>query len=309
MNLSNQTTWSHHRSGWKYAINCLNELHNQHGPKFIGWADGYFSFNKTPIKEPWVGFLHGVPEHPIASPKYQKMKSLKVIFDSQQWKESRKKCIGIFTLCDYLSNYIHDKTGLTTSTIIHPTEVPEKKFSYDSYASNNDRKLIMVGHWLRKYESLYDLNISKKKYILKSGHTGLDADMNYLGNVMKERLDEVSFMEHVSCNEYDQLLANNIVFLNLYDVAANNAIIDCIIRNTPILINRLPAAEEYLGTDYPFFYSSLEEASNMADDDMLINKTSTYLSELDIKNKMTKSNFVESIKNSSVYGRCFMKLL
>jgi hypothetical protein len=65
----------------------------------------------------------------------------------------------------------------------------------------------------------------------------------------------------VSNEEYDRLLSQNVVFCHLLDSSANNVVIECIARNTPLLINRLPAIEEYLGRDYPLYFSSLDEAA------------------------------------------------
>jgi hypothetical protein len=64
----------------------------------------------------------------------------------------------------------------------------------------------------------------------------------------------------VSDDEYDALLENSVVFLKLRDAPADTTVVECIARNTPILINRLPGVVEYLGEDYPFYYSSLDEA-------------------------------------------------
>ena len=47
--------------------------------------------------------------------------------------------------------------------------------------------------------------------------------------------------------------------MDLYDSSANNGVVECIMRNTPILVNRIPATEEYLGKDYPFYFDSLNE--------------------------------------------------
>ena len=66
--------------------------------------------------------------------------------------------------------------------------------------------------------------------------------------------DNVEILEHLSNEEYDQLLSENIVFIYLIDASAVNTLIECIIRNTPILINRHPAVVELLGENYPLYY-------------------------------------------------------
>lgn len=66
--------------------------------------------------------------------------------------------------------------------------------------------------------------------------------------------DNIEILEHLSNEEYDQLLSENIVFIYLIDASAVNTLIECIVRNTPILINRHPAVVELLGEDYPLYY-------------------------------------------------------
>lgn len=84
-------------------------------------------------------------------------------------------------------------------------------------------------------------------------------------NASLEDLDSkyksVQLIQHVSNDDYDKLLVENVVFLNLVDASAVNTLIECVVRNTPVLVNPLPAVVEYLGPDYPFYYTTLDEAA------------------------------------------------
>jgi hypothetical protein len=66
--------------------------------------------------------------------------------------------------------------------------------------------------------------------------------------------ESVAIIQKLSDPEYDTLLSKTVVFLNLVDAVAVNTVIECIIRRTPVILNRLPATEEYLGKGYPLFY-------------------------------------------------------
>ena len=46
------------------------------------------------------------------------------------------------------------------------------------------------------------------------------------------------------------------MILSLVDASANNAVIDCIARATPLLVNPHPAVIEYFGADYPTYNES-----------------------------------------------------
>lgn len=75
---------------------------------------------------------------------------------------------------------------------------------------------------------------------------------------MEKIRKSVEVMEHLNDSEYDKLLSENVVFLNLIDASAVNTVIECIVRNTPLIINRLPAIVEILGEDYPLYYGDID---------------------------------------------------
>ncbi|ATZ80352.1 putative WcaK-like polysaccharide pyruvyl transferase [Bodo saltans virus] len=112
----------------------------------------------------------------------------------------------------------------------------------------------------------------------------------------------VNEINRLSNDEYDMLLTNNIVFLNLIEASACNTLIECIVRNTPILINKLPAVIEMLGDEYPFYYDSLAEAGQMATDLQLIKKANEYLIKMD-KTKLKIEYFLSEF-NKNVLSLC-----
>lgn len=56
-----------------------------------------------------------------------------------------------------------------------------------------------------------------------------------------------------------------------------NTVLECLIRNTPLIVNRHPAIEEVLGAGYPGFYSSKFEAVQLLCDEQQITRIHTYL--------------------------------
>jgi hypothetical protein len=55
-------------------------------------------------------------------------------------------------------------------------------------------------------------------------------------------------------NHYNLLLSRSVVVNYMFGAAASNVIVESLTRGTPIICNRLPATEEYLGKDYPLFF-------------------------------------------------------
>ena len=93
--------------------------------------------------------------------------------------------------------------------------------------------------------------------------------------------------------EYDNLLSENIVFIDLFDAAANNTVLECILRRTPIIINKLPATVYYLGKDYPLFFNHINEVPKLLTTENIV-KAHEYLKNL----KLTSvKDFVSNILN------------
>ena len=66
--------------------------------------------------------------------------------------------------------------------------------------------------------------------------------------------------------EYDALLSSSVVLCLMYATAANNVVVECIARGTPLLINPLPAVVEYLGPDYPLYAADEVAADRLLGD-------------------------------------------
>jgi polysaccharide pyruvyl transferase WcaK-like protein len=111
-----------------------------------------------------------------------------------------------------------------------------------------------------------------------------------------ENHNSVTVMDKLSNEEYDKLLSENIVFLQLVDCSAVNTVIECIVRNTIVIVNRLPALEELLGIYYPGFYTTLEDAQKILQDINSLYKCHKYLSLLD-KTRYRLDHFLTRIQN------------
>ena len=119
----------------------------------------------------------------------------------------------------------------------------------------------------------------------------------------------VELLERKSDLEYDDFLKDKVVFLNLVDASACNTVIECIARCTPIIINRLPALEEYLGIDYPLFYPNnatqfeITKFTRDAFENGMIRKAHVYL-HYKSKEKLIMSEFINKILNTILKKKC-----
>lgn len=106
----------------------------------------------------------------------------------------------------------------------------------------------------------------------------------------------VNIIDRLANDEYDILLSENIVFLNLVDCSAVNTVLECILRNTVLVVNRHPALEEMLGADYPGFYDGLTDAMMILNDIEKIREIYNHLCKLE-KKQYHLNTFVSEIQD------------
>lgn len=280
--------WSHHHSGWPFCVNALRRnFHNDNG--IFLYTNGVLEEiiqNKKIHHKEWIGFVHATPDERIKNELH-----------SSSCLESLKSCKGIFAMSNYVENFIKENTkNILTDTIFLALDQPKYFFNFDSYKNNKNKKIIMAGHWLRDFETFYDLKINNhQKTIIQCTN--------------RKHPKELFCIPYLDPNEFEKQFVNNVMFLSLKDASANNFVVECILRNTPILINELPATKEYLGKNYPFFYKNLKEAEDKIQDLDLINQSHQYLLNLD-KQMFTINGFIDKFHESKIYQKIkFKKIL
>ena len=301
--------YGNHRSGWAYAVAALDTI-NTPGSIYVDtFVERTFCWNPEGVRphtRPWVGFIH-VP--PFVPPWFQYEQSNQAIFESQAWRESEPFCRGLFTLSQYHRDHLQPRFDFPVESLTHPTELPEKVWSWEAFSNNREKRIVQLGWWLRKLHAIYQLPVSSyQKTLIKVSE---QAYLTKLFNKEKEQLvavgtfndsmyESVDVLKFLPNNQYDELLSQNIVFLDLYDSSANNSVIECIARGTPLLVNKIAPVVEYLGENYPFFYETHSEAIEKADDYDLVRQTHQYLLECETRKKLTGEYFVQSILESNI---------
>ncbi|KLU02042.1 hypothetical protein RISK_005868 [Rhodopirellula islandica] len=319
--LAPQTTFALHRSGWAGAMDALIPEHNENGVIFEGFLDRLFDPHwphemgpMLPLTEPWTGVFHNPPG---AEGWHSSSGAPQRLIVSDAFRDSMPACRGLFTLSDYLSDFFAKETGLLTSTLRLPTEIPDRLFRMDDFANEAEKKVVMVGWWLRRLAAIYFLPLDhasgfRKHRLISNPCTELEQTNLLKQEFVRQSMalrqpllpayrDNTSALPRQNDSEYDELLSTSIVFLDLYDASANNAVVECIARATPLLINRIAPVEEYLGVDYPFYFESLDEAARKAQDLDLVATTHEYLMQCPMRKKLSPSTFLDDLRGSDVY--------
>lgn len=314
-NLNDQTVFYTHRSGWAFAINSIKSLHSDEGIKFEGFLERMFSWEKyknikenlIPIKHRWVGVIH----NPLLVENNKDLFSTSKLLNSIVFQKSLDTCKGLYVLSNDLKEKIKNRIGnVPVEFCYHPTETPNCMFTMQNFLENPEKKVISLGSWARKFLSIFLLNVplDLKKCMIEP--TGL-TDEKFKAFLDKEKQELNSFIEisnsvetigYQTSKEYDFLLSRNIMFMDFHDISASNLIIECIVRNTPLLVKKHNAVIDYLGEGYPFYFETLHEASEKINDKFLIEKTYNYLVSLETKRYLTGEHFLNSIKTGKIYA-------
>lgn len=302
--------WQHPRDGVRRDGDLLAAIRDpRHATRITSEEKGL-----VPIREPWVGVVH----NPAWMPGwFHPDESLPAIFAKRAWRESLPSCVGLLTLSEHTARWLRRETGKPVSVVLHPTETPTLLFDYARFEANPRKCVVQVGWWLRRLGGIHRLPIPEdnplglaKVRLLPRFAPGAADHVREL-HALDERngggrpgpgAGPVVDREHVSDEEYDHLLAENVVFVDLLAANANNAVVECIVRTTPILVNRLPAVEEYLGTSYPLYYSDPAEAARMALDPGRLRAAHDYLRGLPLRTRLDGGHFSRAVEASEVYG-------
>ena len=320
--IGDQQVFGHHRSGWATAIDALRPEHSDGGVLFDGFLDRTFSREMNPryqqdlpIARAWTGFFHNpysLPEWFPDGPRIER------VLASEQFQQSLPHCLGLFTLSNDLAEFLRARVGVAVSALVHPTEIPPAQFDFESFLANADKKIISIGWWLRRTLSIrylpLDTTSPYRKVRLKLGDALLDntqkglSRLEFVHEWRNRKLDSryrdnTTENSYLPPSEYDDWLTCNIVFLDLLSAGANNAVIECIARGTPLLVNPLPSVVEYLGADYPLYFRSLEEAADKACQFDLVLKAHRHLMVNPIRPQLAPDAFLRGFRQSTVYQR------
>ncbi len=277
-----------HRSGWPYAIASLQPLAQERGILLDDFIEQTFVYPASPRahREPWVGIVH----HPPNMPSFMyRAHSLPAIFHGDAWKQSRPLLVGVIALSEYLASYLADTLDVAAFAVKHPTEVPEIRWSPNRYERNRDKQLIQVGWYLKNTRLLYQvpkLRDHAKLRLLAGDQRGRGYDWRVahywreVGGRPEVQSEGVRDHGRVTAYRYDCLLAENVVAIELFDASANNVVVECIARNTPILVNRHPAVVEYLTAGYPLYFTDPSEIPELLAMDRIV-AAHEYLAALD----------------------------
>ena len=304
-------TISGHRFGWKYVNDSLNEVFNNADGIYINtWFDCQYLFdNKSnvPADKNWIGISHLTP---VYYKKFFHLCNINKLVTHKLFISDLERCKGIFTLSKQMKHYLKHMLcimgypNIPVDNLYHPIDIVQPLFNPLTIDSINT--VVSIGCQLRKMSTTYKLNTLHKKIWLP-GRKDEEA-LNFLKlecdemdiSINENEMKSVKIM-NLNNLEYDNLLVNSFIVVDLYDASANNALIECISRDIPCFISNLPAVCEYIGPTYPLLFNSIEELEEkMANKDLIYSAYKYLIDRPKLKERLTIDYFIKSILNSNV---------
>ena len=299
-----------HRGGWKSIISSLYEtkiLTTNSDTYLIDLPARTFVHNKEIIKNNFFMFVHETINI-RSNIGYQE--NIHKIINSKSFLDSASNCLGIITFSDICKDNIIDNLkqnnkSIPVLSIKHPVIFSDiKYFDIKNFIINDDTKIILLGSQLRQYYNIYTLKTKKKKLFFPGTKVYINEKIKDIKTQLQEHNIEydnniLQYKYYDSFADYDNALISNIIIIDLIDANANNSVTECIARNLPFFINKIPAVIEYLGNDYPMYFSSkedLEKKINNNNELMILYKnTHNYLKSMK-KHDLSMDYFSNTLK-------------
>jgi hypothetical protein len=289
-----------HRGGWAAVLGALtdsNILCKDATNDFLSVVEEVYMWNKDSLRptRAWTGVVHCTP----STPEYYNNCNISYLVKSPKFLKDIKQCICLISLSEYVSDYLRKNIPNPPKivTLLHPVvtdNIPQ--FTLEKYQQNSTKHIIQIGQQLRKVTSIFKINPSGFKRLWLTGIPDINNCKSMITRELAGRKNvhiDYSILHYTKTfEEYDALLDRNIVFIDLFDSAANNTVLECIVRNTPIILNRTPGVVEYLGAAYPLYFDTLEQVDGLLTLDKLT-AAHNYLAAMN-KEQFTLEYFVKA---------------
>ena len=331
-----------HRGGWKSVIQYLVDTNVIHGSDqqslssdninmpmtalLVDLTEKWFDWAKMGrITEPWIGITHMAMNLPPHFPAGHRLESTLV---HEDFLASLPNCLGIVVLANDIKQGVEQLVsnrsihGLNVCSLHHPMGVEDDAIPYDPEVdleitfSNSSAAILLLGQQYRRVATIHRLQTKRPKIWLPGGDSSKRGFFN--GKIRSElevegvQRDKAVVLKYVpSHEEYDRLIKQNIVVVDMWSATANNALMEAMALNVPVLIRKLSSTVEYVGDQYPLLFSSFEELETMLQDewrlrDMML-RGHLYLKHMD-KTRYSLKTFANELQECATMGAASWKV-
>jgi len=245
---------------------------------FIDYVDHVFNSRLVvsyPMLYDWFGFFH----HPPSSSTFHLVVNNVI--------KCQHKCKVLFVFSQYLADHLSQHLTCPIKVVDHPTETN----NIQSW-SGKIKYITTIGTWLRQIEPICKINTDLPKMWLVGSTSSLPPSIIRACAKYTDKLN----IQSVKSDEYQQILSTSLVVLQLKDTSVNNALLECIARKVPLIINRHPAIVEKLGNDYPLYADTDKEIQHQIDNfDHKVYQAYLF-SILKMEKRLDFDNFIQTVR-------------
>lgn len=252
-----------HRSGWPYILEHMQP--DGDGNLLDDCVEATFLFRPEdkPHKQPWVGIFHF--PHDVIGPLEQDYwkNSAQALVRKPLFQRSRRYLKAGIALCTDLSIWLRCNLHVPVLVLKHPTQLDVRQWC------GHDHRVLQVGWHLRNTRCIFHVPPVKGwrfERIAPMDQWQHSRDKGIRLIQPREPNRQVNDIARLDDAAYDDAMASSIVIMEAWGAAANNVVVECIARGTPLLVNRLPAIVEYLGEDYCFYFDRHDKVPAMITD-------------------------------------------
>jgi len=252
-----------HRYGWPAAKEALTARCDGRGMLLDDFVEASHTYHPlgSPIAEPWVGIFH----HPvnISSPlasdnKHAQQNILRI----RTFTASATHLRGAIALAPDLAAYLRHTLGPSVKVLElkHPAEQSPPHWLDAGLG------IFQIGCFLRDTRFIYSLDSPLLRSRIRpwlDWDKERDHQLQCLPTALSINNTQVDELYRLRDSDYDFRLQHSIAASYLFGAAANNTVVECIARGTPLMVNRHSEVESYLGAQYPLYYG--EETGSIHD--------------------------------------------
>lgn len=262
-----------HFYGWGYII---NEYIKQtklcpEGVVLDTWVDQRNNTSQLKLltQNKWVGILHATPKAPSSNYNY----NLGRFINSDNFKLSKHNCIYLITTSEHSKKHLTSITDLPVKVLLHPKPDTGNYFDIDYYIS---KPIIRhSGFHARNIDRFLSFKTGLQKIIYSDREI---YNSTYLDALKVNTSDVIFKSKYLNNYNYIKIFTRTIGYNYFNDCSASNSILEHIMTRTPLIVNRIPPVEEYLGKDYPLYLDRINgNVDKHLQDKDFLNDVSTYL--------------------------------
>lgn len=237
---------------------------------------------------PWIGFLHNPEAIPFP---YACEQSMACLFLRESFHNSLPECKALFVMCEHyktVAEHLLKLAGVSVPVfnVDYPTDLNCPLFNFGDFV--NSRTVIALGFWLRDHRTT--LMLKPKVSALLGDSPAVSQILSYYWGDQ-----ELPRNDWQTPEKYDKLLASSITLVHHLAESPSNAVVECIVRRTPMIINRTRTNVEYLGSDYPLWFDSVRDIPGLINNNDAILDAYTYLSTIE-RERFSVDTFVKNVK-------------